>query len=392
MLKTCKFRIYPNNTTENRLQWVLDRCRELYNAALQERKEAYKYASKTISYYEQQNDLPDIKEIRPEYKDIGAHVLQNVLKRVDKTYRDFFRRCKIGQTPGYPRFQGKNRYDSFTYPDTYGLKVSASHVTLPKFGNVKLKLHRPIEGKIKTCTIKHEGEHWYAAFACEVETEKLPVSYEDIGIDLGITHFAARSDGTFIDNPRYYRKGEKLLERRNQALSRKKKGSHRRDKARKLVAKAHRKVRNQRKDFLHKASRQIVNKHQVIVFEDLQTENMVKRPKPKQDENGTYLPNGASAKAGLNKSITDAGWGMFVDMVSYKAASAGRSMIKVNPYKTSQICSACLKEGPHKDLAERTHICIHCGIVLDRDTNAALNILRAGRVQQSAMAVEALGL
>jgi len=148
------------------------------------------------------------------------------------------------------------------------------------------------------------------------------------------------------------------------------------------VAKCHCKIANQRKDFHHKASRQLVNQYQIIAFEDLRTANLTKRPKPKQDEEGKYVPNGASAKAGLNKSIQDAGWGMFTQMCVVKAASAGRTVIFVNPYKTSQICSQCLEEGPHKDLSERTHTCVHCGAVLDRDTNAAINILRLGRSQQ----------
>jgi putative transposase len=217
----------------------------------------------------------------------------------------------------------------------------------------------------------------------------LPTSAEEIGIDLGLLHFAALSDGTFVDHPCYYRKVEKTLARRQQVRDRRKRGSHRREKARMLVAKAHRKIRNQRKDFLHKQSRKLVKQYQTMGFEALQTENLVQRPKPKQDENGKYLPNGASQKAGLNKSINDAGWGMFVDLCTQKAAWAARTVIKVNPYKTSQICSACLKECSHKELDERTHLCPHCGVVLDRDTNAALNILRLGRSQQSAMAVEA---
>src|SRR5262249_16329289 len=160
----------------------------------------------------------------------------------------------------------------------------------------------------------------------------------EVGIDLGIIHFAALSDGTFIESPRNFRKAQKKLAKLQQSLSRKKRGSHRREKARKAVAKAHHKIRNQRRDFHTKQPKKLVAAHQNIVFEDLQTENLVKRPKPKQDENGKYLPNGASAKAGLNKSISDAGWGEFVDMVFFKAACAGRNVVKVNPYKTSQIC------------------------------------------------------
>jgi putative transposase len=225
-------------------------------------------------------------------------------------------------------------------------------------------------------------------FTCEgAIAEPLPLSSQAVGIDLGLTHFAALSDGTFIENPRYFRKAEKTLVRSQQSLDRKKKRSHRREKARKLVAKAHRKIRNQRRDFLHKQSRKLVNQYQTIVFEDLQIANLSKAPEPKQDETGKYLPNGASAKAGLNKSILDAGWGMFQQMCMQKAVWAARSIVLVDPRYTSQVCSSC-GVVRKKTLQERWHSC-ECGCELDRDTNAALNILRLGRSQQSAMAVEA---
>jgi putative transposase len=226
-------------------------------------------------------------------------------------------------------------------------------------------------------------------FSCEcADPSPLEVAYTDVGIDLGITHFAALSDGTFIENPPHYRTSEKVLQRRQQALSRKRRGSHRRDKARTLVAKAHRKVRNQRKDFHQKASRQLVNRYQVIVFEDLQAANLTRAPKPKQDEaTGKYLPNGRASKAGLNKSILDAGWGMFTDMVRVKAAWAGRTTVFVTPKYTSQVCSGCgvIRK---KELSERWHTC-ECGCSLDRDTNAAINIFRLGSSRQGAISVEA---
>jgi putative transposase len=245
---------------------------------------------------------------------------------------------------------------------------------LSKLGTVKLHLHRNIEGTIKTLTIKREGEHWYACFSCEIgKPEALPVSYEDVGIDLGITHFAAMSNGEFIDHPRHYRKAEKKLKKLQEALSRKKRGSHRRARAVKRVATTHRKVRNQRRDFAHKASRKLVKRFQIIALENLQIANLVKRPKPKQDEEGKYLPNGAAAKAGLDKSITDAGWGIFTKLLVVKAAWAGRIVVFVNPKGTSQICSGCGKIVP-KTLEERWHSC-ECGTELDRDTNSGKVIL-----------------
>jgi putative transposase len=345
-----------------------------------------------ISYNMQSAQLTEIKaEVRTEYQDIGSHVLQNVLKRVDKAYQDYFGRCKKGKTPGHPRFQGEGRYSSFTFPDAAGWKLlpgekDKGKIALSKIGHIKIKLHRPIQGDIKTCTIKREGDQWYAVFSCEVEAQKkLPYTELAIGLDLGLLHFATDSFGQTIENPRYLRRSEQKLKHLQRSLSGKKKRNaktgckgNRWHKAAKQVGKAHRKIRNQRKDFLHKQSRILVDTFETIVFEDLAPANMSKRPKPKQDENGKYLPNGASAKAGLNKSIQDAGWATFAAFCEYKAEYAGTTVLQVDPKNTSQMCSGCGKKGPHKDLSVRTHTCIYCGMVLDRDHNAAINILNRG--------------
>lgn len=401
MIKNFRYRLYPTVETEKKLLWTLTRCRELYNAALSERKDAYQQflrieviegsertvgvlmvAGKTInplSFYSQKRDLVEIKEARPEYRDIASHVLQDVLHRLDKAFAAFFRRIKDGQTPGYPRFKGRNRYTSFMYPDGAGWKLEGNVLHLSKIGKAKMRLHRPLDGTIKTVTIKREGDHWYVIFACEVaEKATLPVSYEDVGIDLGVTHLATLSNGEMIEHPRNSRKAEKVLAARQKAVARKKRGSHRRARAGKMVGASHRKVARQRRDFLHKASRLVVNRYQVIVFEDLSIANLTKKPKPKKGENeGDYLPNGAATKGGLNKSILDAGWGMFVAMCSCKAEEAGRTLLKVNPQFTSQICSQC-RQVRKKDLSERWHSC-DCGAELDRDVNAAINILERGK-------------
>ena len=401
MIKAFKYRLYPNKDTANKLHWTLTRCRELYNAALSERKDAYQQYQRTIiiegqertvvatmvagfqvkpmSFYGQKRDLVEIKEERPEYQEIASHVLQDVLHRLDKAFSAFFRRIRNGETPGYPRFKGRNRYNSFTYPDGAGWKFDGQSLHLSKIGKAKVKLHRPMEGKIKTVTIKREVDQWYVTFSCDVaDAEKLPVSYEDVGIDLGVTHLATLSNGEMIEHPRNYRRGQATLKRRQQTLSHKKKGSHRREKAKKLIGKAHRKIRNQRRDFLHKESRKLVNRYQVMVFEDLQIAHLTRAPKPKKDENtGQYLPNGAAAKGGLNKSILDAGWGMFVGRCSCKAEEAGRTLLKVSPKFTSQVCSNC-GTVKKKDLSERWHSC-DCGVELDRDVNAAINILARGK-------------
>jgi putative transposase len=382
MRKAYKYRLYPTSKQEQTLFWTLSRCRELYNAALSERRDAYRMTGKSISYYEQKRDLPEIKtEIREEYQAIHSQVLQDVLLRLNRAFESFFRRVKWGEDPGYPRFQGRNRYNSFTYPQGGYSLTNDSRLCLSKIGSIKIKLHRELAGTIKACPIKYEAGQWHAVFSCEVDApESLPAAESEVGIDLGVTHFAALSDGTFIESPRYYRKAQRKLKALQQALSRKKRGSHRRKKAVMAVAKAQRKITRQRRDFHHKHASQLVQQHQTIVFEELEITNISKHAKPKQDENGNYLPNGAAAKSGLNKSILDAGWGQFQHIVSYKAACAGRTVLFANPRYTSQVCSQCgtIKK---KDLSERWHSC-ECGAEMDRDTNAAINILRVGRPQR----------
>jgi len=384
-MKAFQYRLYPTANQVKTLQFTLDRNRELYNAALEERREAWRMSRVSVTFAMQSAQLPEIKEDRPEYKDIYSQVLQDTLHRVDKAFKAYFKRCKEGKTPGYPRFQGYDRYDSFTYPQIEKLKgkptisIEEKKVILPKIGQVKVKRHRPLEGKAKTATIKREGDRWYLIITCEVEAcQKLPSTDLPIGIDMGLKHFMTDSHGDVVDNPRYFRKSRGRLKKLQQRLARKKKKSNRRKQAVKSVALAHQKVRNQRKDFHHKESRILVDTFETIVFEDLSIHNMVRKPKPKQDADGKYLPNGAAAKGGLNTSLLDAGWASFIELVKHKAAWAGVTVMEVDPQKTSQICSACHKEGEHKDLSVRTHICPYCGVVLDRDHNAAINILDRG--------------
>jgi transposase len=332
MKKAFKYRLYPTKQQEQALVKTLALCRELYNASLEERKEAYRMSKVAITYNQQANQLPDIKELRPEYNDIYSQVLQDTLRRVDKAMQAFFRRAKQGEKAGYPRFKSYNRFDSFTYPQT-GFSLHDSRVCLSKIGSIKVRLHRPIEGKVKTCTIKKEGDHWYIVFSCEVEEkEPLAANNEVVGLDLGVRHFAMLSNGEIIDNPRHFRRSQKRLANFQQKLARGKRGSHRRSKIKKQLAKLHRKIRNQREDFLHKASRKLVNSYGTIIFEKLEPANMTRRPKPKRDDTtGEYLPNGAAAKAGLNKSILDAGWYQFQQYCTYKAESAGRAVLFVSP-------------------------------------------------------------
>ncbi|HEU5198390.1 MAG TPA: transposase [Ktedonobacterales bacterium] len=379
--RTCKafqYRLYPTPKQEQTLLFVLRRCRELYNSALEERRAHYQMHHTGIGYTRQAAELSEIKTAFPAYQDIYSQVLQDVLRRVDKTFAAFFRRVARGETPGYPRYKATSRYRSFTYPQS-GFALAGNVLTLSKLGDLKVRLHRPMVGQVKTCTIKHDVDQWYVTFSCEVEEEPLPPSDEAVGIDLGLLHFATLSTGETIENPRHYRRGLKRIKILSQIKDQRKQRSHRRKRAAIALAQAHRTVRNQRKDFQHKAARSLVNRFGIIVFEDLQILNMsaAPDPKPDPDHDGAYLPNGASAKAGLNQSILDAGWGQFQQYCVAKAESAGRRVLFVDPRLTSQRCSQC-GAIVKKDLSERWHSC-SCGCELDRDHNAAINILCQGQ-------------
>ncbi|HLW00718.1 MAG TPA: transposase [Ktedonobacterales bacterium] len=389
--KAYKFKLCPTPEQEQKLDWTLWRCRELYNAALAERKEAWSMCQVSIGYYEQKRDLPAIKALRPEYQDIHAHVLQDVMKRLDKAFAAFFRRVKAGEKPGYPRFQGRDRYHSFTYGEYgNGARLDGGILSLSKIDRVPIRLHRPIEGMPKTVTISREVDGWYACFSCaDVPTQPLPLTGQETGIDVGLKSFLALADGTFVANPRYYRKAEKALKRAPRRVSRRQKGSKRRQKAVKSLAKKHQKIARQRRDFHQKIALSLVRQYDVIYREAIQSKNLSIRPKPKPDGNGGYLQNGTSRKAGLNKSINDAGWSQFLTILSCKAAYAGKRVEAIPPAYTSRDCSGCGERVP-KSLSVRTHACPSCGLVLDRDTNAALNILRAGQARQGAVALAAV--
>src|SRR5215469_3572411 len=315
--KVFKYRLSPTKQQEQHLLFVLRRCRHLYNSALEERKACYQMRRKSLGYSAQAAELAEIKEAFPAYQDIYSQVLQDVLRRLDKAFAAFFRRLKHGEKPGYPRFQGQGRYDSFSYPQSgFALAFSSESgsnryacLTLSKIGDIKVRLHRPMLGQVKTCTIKRDINHWYVTFSCEVEEEPLPPCEEAVGIDLDLLHFATLSTGETIENPRHYRRGLKRIKLLSQIKDNRKYGSQRRKRAAIALAKAHRKVRNQRKNFHHQLSHRLVKAYGLLAMEDLRILNMTAAPEPKPDpeQDGAYLPNGAAAKAGLNQSILDAG-------------------------------------------------------------------------------------
>jgi putative transposase len=382
--KTYRYKLIPTPEHVRTLEAVLWRCRTLYNTALDERKTAWERCSVSVSYYQQKADLPDLKAACPEYAEINAQVLQDVILRVERTYQTFFRRLKNGETPGYPRFQGSGRYNSFTYPQYGGGAVlDGSALSLSKIGRLRLRLHRPLQGTPKTVTISREADVWYACISCaEVPTKPLPHTGRETGIDVGLKVFLITAEGVVVENPRHYRKAEPGIKRTQRRVSRRKPGSKRRKIAVALLRRKQQKAQQQRRDFHHKTALALLRQYDTLYIEAIQPANLSRRPAPIPDGNGGYLPNGAKRKAGLNTSIRDAGWGHFLRILACKAVWAGKRVEAVPPAYTSQQCSGC-GERVLKSLSVRTHVCPFCGLVLDRDVNAALNILRAGQARQA---------
>lgn len=364
MRKTFKFKAKLSKTTEqNAIQW-LGLCQKLYNLALEQRITAYRRCGVSLSTYSQSNELPEFKKAFPEFRQVNSQTLQETIERLGKAFAGFFSRLKkIGEKAGFPRFRSYHRYDSFTLK-TSGWKLDGRHLKIKGIGTLKLFLSQPIEGRIKTVTVRRDAcGDWWVSFSCDDVPAKdyaHPES-EVVGIDVGISHFCTDTDGLHFANPKYYRKAQAELRRKQRKVSRRKKGSNRRRKAVKELARVHRKVANMRLDFLHKTANHYIEKYQTICVENLQVKNMVKNRH-------------------LSKSIADSGWSTFFELLSYKAAGAGRKVIKVNPRNTSQNCSGCGKKVP-KPLAIRVHNCSYCNLSLDRDVNAARNIAATGHGQ-----------
>ncbi len=366
MKKTYKYRLLGNKPTFGKAEEWLLLCQRLYNIVLEQRISIYRQNKGSISCYSQINQLPELRTSFPEYREVGSQVLQDVVERLDKAYKAFFRRVKNGNSKvGFPRFRGRDRYDSFTLKQT-GWKLDGRCLTIRNVGRFKLRLSRSIEGDIKTVTIRKEATgKWYVCFSCDkVPEHKLEPSDKAIGIDVGIKSFCVDSDGNKVDSPAYFRHSERILKVRQRVLSKRVKGSHGRYKARILVAKSHEKVTNQRNDFLHKLANHYVVNYGVICVEDLNIKGMVRNHN-------------------LAKSISDASWGKFFELLNYKAEEAGREVIKAPRFEpTSKMCSACGAINQELKLSDRQWVCKSCGVLHDRDYNAAKNIRAVGQTVQ----------
>ena len=358
--KTFLYRLYPTAKQRHMMNQTLEECRWLYNRLLEERKLAWEAGGASVSLYDQHKRLVPLKAERPSLETVHSQVLQNVALRIDLALKAFFRRVRAGEEPGYPRFRGAGRYDSFTFPQApSGCKLERNQLHLSKIGAVQVVLHRRLEGIPKTICIRRSATgKWYAAFSCEWEPSPLPPEEGVVGIDMGLATFAALSDGTTIENPRFFRREEKTLAWAQRRLSKEAKGTVKRQKRRKVVGRVHERIANRRRDFAHQHSRRIVNHFQVIAVEDLAVNRMVH--------------NHCVAK-----SIMDAAWSQFVACLSYKAENAGRRFVAVNPAYTTQDCSGC---GHRQKMSLSTRIfdCSCCGLSIHRDLNASRNILALG--------------
>lgn len=371
MNRSYSYRLYPSSAQEQALDEMLGAYRELWNAALEERREAWKRARVSINYYDQANQLKAIRALRPDLARWNYSAAQQLLRRLDKSFKAFFRRIKAGEKPGFPRFKGKSRFRSVEFRVGDGASLKDGHLRVQGVGPVKVKWHRaiPDDATIKAVVVKRDSDgKWYAVFQLErPDPEPRAHPGEPVGVDLGVSTLVALSTGALIEAPRHFRTTERKRRKRQRRLSRRKQFSRRWHKARKQVAKTHRKIANQRRDVSHKLSRRLADEFSLIAVEDLNIHGL--------------------GRSTLSKSIHDAGWSQLLSHLSYKAEEAGSRVVAVDPRHTSQACSGCGCIVP-KNLSVRVHRCLECGLVLDRDVNAARNILhraldRLGRSLQA---------
>ncbi|MGI0080138.1 MAG: RNA-guided endonuclease InsQ/TnpB family protein [Nitrososphaerales archaeon] len=355
MISTYKFRLYPTRAQAKLMDETLETCRRLYNSLLAQRIE------NGTRFYELSKKLVELKRENKYLKAVHSQVLQDVNLRLDKAYQAFF-----SGLSKYPRFRRKGKYNSFAYPQhIIGFNLLGNFLKLGKIGKVRIRLHRAIIGTIKRAAIIKDIDQWFVALSVEVEQiTKGKKSETSVGVDVGIANIIALSNGEIIPNPKFLSHSGENIKYLQRELSRKKKGSKNRKKAKRALAKSWRKVRRQRDDFSHKLSFKLAKENDTIVFEDLKIQNMVKNHN-------------------LASAIMDSTWGKLRQLTAYKAERRGGRVILVNSSGTSQKCSGCGEVVP-KSLSERVHRCLRCGLTLDRDINAARNILKGGLEQSHA--------
>lgn len=363
MLKTFKYRLFPKKSDVTRLNKTLDICRLVYNTTIDLRKWAWETNRVSVSYFQLAGLISPWKDQDPELGTVHSQVLQDVMIRVDLAFKAFFQRIKRGDNPGYPRFRGKFRYDSFNYRQS-GFHVHPdSTLYLSKIGRIPIVLHRPLApGKLKTCTIQRSrAGKWYASIVVDTSRpDPLPKTGKIAGLDMGLKTFIVASDGHKVPRQRFFKTEEQALAKAQRKFSKfpKTESSPAKSKARQVVARVHERVKNRRDDFCHQTAKLLVHRYDFMAVEDLNVKGMLEQKK-------------------YSKSIADVSWAQLLQRLSCKAEEAGKTVVTVDPRNTSQQCSRCLNLVP-KDISVRVHSCPVCGLKMDRDLNASFNILRLG--------------
>lgn len=389
MRRSFKFLLRPTARQEIALVAMLDDHRAMYNAALQERRDAYRMRGASVRYGDQSAQLKDIRQADPDGQGRWSFSSQQAtLRRLNRAFDAFFRRCRAGQAPGFPRFKGVGWFDTVEWPtDGDGCRwdrvVGEHRVYLRGVGHVRVHQHRLMAGRVKTIAVKREGRRWYVVVSCDdVPAEPLAATGRVVGIDLGVVSFLMTSDGEQVPNPGHHRRSAEKLARAQQALARCKRGSKRRRQVRARVAAVHAKVRRQRLDHAHKVANQLVAHHDVICHEALRIGNMTRSARGSVDAPGSNV----AQKAGLNRSILDAGWGVLLVCLTHKAESAGRVLIAVDARNTSRTCLSCGHCAKKNRVTQAEFRCVRCGLEAHADLVGAVNVLRTGLARRDAAA------
>jgi putative transposase len=363
-MRSFAYRLHPTQSQEQSLLCVLGQCRDLYNAALEQRVTAYKQQGRSITRFEQQTELTRLRESEPTWKATSVHAQRSALIQLDRAFTGFFRRCAAGSKPGFPRFRSERRSHGFTLPKEAWWKpekiLKKDRLLVPKIGHVKVNLYRPIAGEVREVTIcRDAGGRWRAIFQCYVGEAPTKVAVKSaVGIDLGLRDLLTLSNGETIENPRCGQKASRTIARRQRALARKQLGSANAAHARESLARAYAKIAAQRLDYARKTAKDLFARFDMIVHEDLRIAEMV--------------------RSQFSKSVSDVSWGVFLRCLALKAEEAGRHLVPVDPRMTSQWCSGC-GEVVYKTSSQRRHTCRKCGLAIDRDHNAALNVRALGQ-------------